>query len=104
MFRILKLPLFWIFALALFLRTYQLGTFPAGFHVDEVKVTWNAYSLFKTGKDDWGHALPLFYNTFGDYRPTGILYATVPTVAVMGLTQLATRLPGALFGSLMVVE
>ena len=58
-----------IFLLALGLRIYKLGTFPVGFHVDEVKVGWNALSILKTGKDDWGNRLALYYNSFGDFRP-----------------------------------
>ena len=52
---LVKNPLFWIFALALFLRIFKLGEFPYGFHVDEVKVAWNALSILKTGRDDQGN-------------------------------------------------
>lgn len=96
-------PLLWIFLLALVLRFCQLSTLPAGFHVDEVKIGWNAYSLWLTGRDDWWHAFPLHYDTFGDQRPTGIFYASVPALAVFGLTQFAVRFTPALFGSLAVI-
>jgi len=92
-----------IFLIALFLRTYRLSTFPFGFHADEVRVGWNAYSILKTGKDDRGNKLALYYNTFGDFRPTGIFYLTIPSIAVFGTNEFAVRFPSALFGALTVI-
>ena len=91
-----------IFILAFFLRTYKLSTLPPGFHVDEVKAGWNAYSLWLTGRDDWLHPFPLHYDTFGDQRPTGLFYAIIPSLKLFGLTQYAVRFTPALFGSLAV--
>ena len=91
-----------IFTLALFLRTYQLENFPVGFHSDEARVAWNAYSILKTGKDDRGNVPSLYYDTFGDYRPTGIFYFTIPSILVFGRNEFAVRFPSALFGALTV--
>src|SRR3989344_1817865 len=91
-----------IFLLALFLRTYRLSTFPFGFHADEVRVGWNAYSILKTGLDDRGNKLALYYNTFGDFRPTGIFYLTIPSIAIFGANEFAVRFPSAFFGALTV--
>lgn len=100
--RLLKAPLFWIFILALVLRIYKLGTFPVGFHADEARVGWNALSILKTGRDDRGNTLALYYNTFGDFRPTGIFYATIPSIAIFGRSEFAVRFPAALLGALTV--
>lgn len=100
--KILKHPLFWIFVLALILRTYKLGEFPIGFHVDEVKVGWNAISILKTGADDSGNKFPLYYNSFGDFRPTGIFYLTIPWVAILGNTIFAVRFSSAFLGALSI--
>lgn len=97
-----KRLLFFIFLVALFLRIFKLGILPAGFHADEVRVGWNAYSIYKTGLDDRGKRLALYYNTFGDYRPTGIFYLTIPSIALFGLSEFATRFPSALIGALTV--
>ena len=88
--------------LALFLRIYKLGTFPYGFHVDEVKVGWNAFSILKTGKDDAGNKFALYYNSFGDFRPTGIFYITIPSVAIFGRNEFAVRFPAAFLGALTI--
>jgi 4-amino-4-deoxy-L-arabinose transferase-like glycosyltransferase len=100
--KVFKSPLFWIFLLALVLRIYQLGEFPYGFHVDEAKVAWNALSILKTGHDDQNQIMPLYYNSIGDFRPSGIFYITVPSIAIFGRTEFATRFPVALFGALLI--
>lgn len=101
--KLIQNPLLYIFLLALLFRTFALGEFPAGFHVDEVKAGWNAYSILKTGLDDWGHPFPVYYDSFGDFRPTGIFYSIIPSILIFGLTEFATRFPGALFGALSVI-
>lgn len=104
MFKLTAFPksLVLVFLTALFLRIYNLGEFPVGFHADEVRVGWNAYSILKTGYDDRGNKLALYYNTFGDFRPTGIFYLTIPSVAAFGNNEFAVRSPSALLGALTV--
>ena len=101
--RMVRSPLFYIFLFALIIRTYHLGTIPNGFHVDEVKVGWNAYSILKTGADDWGKSWQLYYNSFGDFRPSGIIYLDIPFIALFGLHEWVVRLPAALFGALLTI-
>lgn len=97
-----KIGLFFIVVLAAFLRLYRLGEVPPSIISDEASVGYNAYSILKTGKDEWGNFLPLSFPAFGDYKLPGYVYATVPSVAVFGLTDFAVRLPWAIFGVLMV--
>ena len=91
-----------IFALALFIRLFQLSSFPMGFHVDEAKVAWESLSILKTGRDDHGNLLNLYYNSFGDFRPTGIFYTTIPSLIIFGRTNFAVRFPSAFIGALTV--
>lgn len=100
--KVIRSPLFWIFILAFILRIYKLGSFPVGFHVDEAKVGWNALSILKTGRDDKGNLLSLYYNSFGDFRPTGIFYATIPSILLFGRNEFAVRFPSALLGALTI--
>ena len=102
--KLLTHPIFWIFLLALVLRLYNLSEVPYGFHADEARVGWNAYSILKTGADDWGNKFTLHYNTFGDFRPTGYFYLTIPSLLIFGVNEFAVRFPGALAGSLTVVS
>ncbi len=101
--KILKKPLFWIFIFALLLRLAYLSDFPWGFHVDEAKVGWNAYSIIKSGLDDHNQKPGLYYDSFGDYRPTGIFLAAIPSVLLFGNTIFATRFMSAFFGALTVI-
>lgn len=96
-------PLLIIFLLALILRIYQLQVFPFGLHVDEIKVGWNALSILRTGRDDHLNFLSLYYNSFGDFRPTGIFYFTVPSLIAFGRSIFAIRFPSAFFGALTVL-
>lgn len=91
-----------IFILAIFLRFYNLSSYPVGFHQDEASLGYNGYSLMLTGKDDNGNKLPLYIDMFGDNRPSGYHYLTIIPIKLFGLTEFATRFPGALFGSITV--
>lgn len=97
------LPLFSIFVVALLLRIYKLDSVPYGFHIDEAKVGWNAYSILKTGRDDKGNLFSVYYDSFGDFRPAGLIYLVVPSVAIFGNTILAVRLPFAIVGALTIL-
>ena len=79
-----------------FLRLWQLNKFPPGFYSDEALYGYEAYSLSKTGKDQFGNFLPLTIAGFGDYRPAFYIYFTIPFIQWFGLTEFATRLPSAL--------
>lgn len=98
-----KLLVFLILILAFFLRFWQLGENPASLDWDEASLGYNAYSILKTSKDEYGNKLPLSIRSFNDYKPPLYTYLTVPSVAVLGLNELATRLPSAIFGFLAVV-
>ncbi len=86
-----------------FLRLYKLGENPPGLTWDEAALGYNAYSLLKTGADEYGVKLPLTLQSFGDYKPALYAYATIPSVAVFGLTEFAVRLPNAFFGVIAIV-
>lgn len=88
-----------IISLAFFLRVPFLDSFPPGFTPDEASFGYDAHSILKTGKDQWGHTLPLFLESFGDFKPPLYAYLTIPSVAILGLNKFATRLPSALLGT-----
>lgn len=92
-----------IVVLAIFVRTYNLDSIPYGFHIDEAKVGWNAFSILQTGRDDKGNFLPGYYNSFGDFRPAGLIYLIIPSLIIFGKTVFAVRFPFAVFGALTVV-
>src|SRR3989338_7000054 len=91
-----------ILVLAFILRFYKLGLNPPSLDWDENSNAYNAYSILKTAKDQYGNFLPLTTRSFDDYKPPLYMYLNVPTVAIFGLTPFAARLPSAIFGFLTI--
>lgn len=92
-----------VFILALVLRLWSLNNFPAGLNADEAAIGYNAYSLLKTGKDEFGHLWPINFQSFNDYKPGLYFYLVLPSVAIFGLNEWAVRFPSAILGTLTVV-
>jgi 4-amino-4-deoxy-L-arabinose transferase-like glycosyltransferase len=92
-----------IILLAIVLRFWQLGAIPEGFHADETAFGYNAYSLLKTGRDEYGVRFPLVMKSFSDYKAAIYSYITIPFVAAFGLNEWAVRAPSAIFGVLFVL-
>src|SRR5947207_11844011 len=83
---------------ALFLRIYKIDSNPPGLTPDEASLGYNAYSILKTGKDEYGTFLPIIFKSFGDYKPGLYVYLDVPFVALGGLNEVTTRLPSVFAG------
>lgn len=98
-----KLLLILIIALSAFMRFYQLGSNPPGLDWDETAHGYNAYSILKTGRDEYGYFMPLSFRSFDDYKPPLYTYMVVPSVAVFGLNNFAVRFPSAVLGILAVL-
>ncbi len=98
-----KLILILILLLAAFLRLPLLDQLPSGITIDEAGQGYSAYSILKTGRDEWGDFLPLNPRGFGDYKPPVFMYVLVPSVAIFGLNEFAIRFPSAIAGILTVL-
>ncbi len=82
------------------LRVVGLTQMPPALNWDEISHGYNAYSILKTGKDEWGQLLPITnFRAYGDYPLPLNLYLTIPFIAVFGLNQIGLRLPHALLGT-----
>lgn len=92
-----------ILVLAGVVRTYDLVDNPPGFFTDEASSGYNAYAVLHTGKDEHGERLPLFFKSFGEYRPPIFVYSQIPLIAVLGLSELSVRLTSAIYGMLTVL-
>jgi 4-amino-4-deoxy-L-arabinose transferase-like glycosyltransferase len=92
-----------VLILAAILRLVSLGSIPAGISPDEISQGYTAYSLLKTGHDEWGVSWPLTsFRSFVDYKAPLQTYLMIPSVALFGLNEFAIRLPSALFGILSI--
>lgn len=85
-----------ILLFTLFFRLYQLEVIPPSPSLDEVSIGYNAYSILKTGKDEYGNAYPLLLRAYDDYRPALYVYLVVPFVGLFGLSALSVRLPSVI--------
>ncbi|MBU1327474.1 glycosyltransferase family 39 protein [Patescibacteria group bacterium] len=92
-----------IILLAVIVRFWHLGGVPPSPDWDEAALGYNAYSILKTARDEYGTFLPLALRSYDDYKPPLYMYLTVPSVAVFGLNTWAVRLPSAIFGILAVI-
>lgn len=91
-----------IFILSLGLRTVSLDRIPVSMTIDEVAVAYNAYSILKTGRDEYGISFPLAFRSIGDYKAPLLVYIMVPAIHIFGLDEFGTRITVALFGAMTV--
>lgn len=96
------IPLFCVLALGAAFRFYHLTTVPPSLSHDETAIAYNAFSILKTGKDEYGKQFPLLFRSFDDYKLPGMVYATVPSVALFGKSEMGARFPSAFLGTLTI--
>jgi 4-amino-4-deoxy-L-arabinose transferase-like glycosyltransferase len=92
-----------IILLSAILRFYKITDSPPSLNWDEVSHGYNAYSILKSGRDEWGEILPVIFRAYGDYKLPVYVYTTVVSVALFGLNTFSVRLPSILAGVLSVV-
>lgn len=91
-----------IVLLGFFLRFYNLSNIPISLNHDETAIGYNAYSILKTGADEYGKIMPLSLKSFGDWKlPLYPLIDILPIV-FFGLNEFAVRLPSAIAGLLAI--
>lgn len=88
--------------MALLLRVWALDVSPPGLDADEVSLGYNAYSLLRTGRDEYGQPWPLTFRAFGEYKRPAYVYAAIPGLAVWGPTPVGVRMAAAVAGTLSV--
>lgn len=82
---------------------YKLETIPPGLYVDEAVVGYNAYSILKTGNDEYGMTMPAAFRFFGSYTPPLQVYLLVPILAIFDLSIFSTRLISVALGMSAVI-
>jgi 4-amino-4-deoxy-L-arabinose transferase-like glycosyltransferase len=95
-----KIALILIVIVGLFLYLYKLDVIPAGFYVDEALTGYNAYSILKTSRDEYGKLYPIALRFFGSYSPPLYTYLTIPFISIFGLNITSVRLLSAIVGAL----
>ena len=92
-----------IFAAGTFLRFWRLDKIPTSLYCDEISFGYNAWSILKIGRDEFGQFLPLTFRAFDDWRPPLFIYSTVVSEAVFGVNDWAVRFPSAMAGTLLII-
>lgn len=98
--------LFWFFLLFFYFisRLALIDRIPPGVSNDEADNGYEAYSLLKTGRDQWGVVWPVTdFLGFGDHRLPIYIYLTIPSVALAGLNSASIRFPAIIFGAGIVI-
>lgn len=87
-----------IIALGAILRLWGLGGLPRGFFRDEAALGYNAFSIWETGKDEYGVSFPVVFRSFEVFFLPLYVYLSAPIVGFFGLTETTTRLISAFSG------
>ena len=98
-----KLFFVFIIIIAVFFRFFNLSQIPPQATVDEVSIGYNAYSILKTGADEYSAKFPVLLRAYDDWRPALYTYLVIPFVALFDLNVLSVRLPSAILGTLGVL-
>jgi 4-amino-4-deoxy-L-arabinose transferase-like glycosyltransferase len=91
-----------IFIFSFVFRFFDLVNTPEGFDQTEAAFGYNAYSVIKSGGDEYGVKYPLILTSVGDFKLAGYMYWEVPFVAIFGLSEFSVRL-SALVASLITL-
>ncbi len=85
-----------------FLRFFRLGEFPVHLNHDEIAQLYDALSIAKTGRDIYGNFFPTIFKSVNDYKSPFYTYVTSLFIIFFGSSELIIRLPGAVFGTLII--
>jgi len=88
--------------LAILTRLYKLGQAPKGLYLDEAGQGYSAYSILKTGKDEFGKSFPIVFRSFNDFKTPVYIYLVVPLIPTFGLTAFTVRFPSFSFSILTI--
>ncbi|MDO8658001.1 MAG: glycosyltransferase family 39 protein [Candidatus Levybacteria bacterium] len=91
-----------IVVVATFFRFYNLSSVPPSASLDEASIGWNAYSILKTGGDEYGNKFPILLRAYDDWRPALYVYLVIPFVKIFGLNALSVRLPSVILSVIAV--
>ena len=83
---------------AIVVRFLWLGEIPPSLNWDEVSHGYNAYSILKTSKDEWGNMLPIIFRAYGDYKLPVYIYLTALAELFFGLNYFSVRLISVIAG------
>lgn len=94
--------LIWIILIAAAFRLPYLGSHMPSLYGDEIAIGYNAMSIVKTGRDEFGKFMPLQFQSWGDQKNPVYIYSVALVQLVTGATPASVRLPSAIAGIIAV--
>lgn len=91
-----------ILLLAAFLRFYNLKNVPPSASLDEASIGYNAYSVLKTGGDEYGEFPLISQRGYDDWRRSTYLFLVVPFIGLFDLNAVSVRLPAVILSILTI--
>lgn len=92
-----------IIAVAFFIRIWNISNVPPSLNWDEVSHGYNAYSILKTGRDEWGEYFPTIFRAYGDNKLPVYIYSVIPSILILGLNEIGVRFPSVLAGTFTIL-
>jgi 4-amino-4-deoxy-L-arabinose transferase-like glycosyltransferase len=71
---------------------------PPGYHRDEAALSFNAYTIATTGRDEDGALMPLFFRSYGDYKSPLYVYVLAGLFRITGPHKDVARAFSAVLG------
>ena len=101
--KIIVLLLGLILLLSFTVRFYKVTEDPPALNWDETSIAYNAYSILKTGKDEWNQPFPIHFKSYGEYKLPAQVYLSIPGIYFFGLNELGVRITPVIYGTLTVL-
>lgn len=92
-----------IILIAVFLRVWNLDQVPPSVSMDEASIGWNAYSVLKTGGDEFGEFPLISQRGYDDWRRSTYLLLTIPFIQLFDLNPVSIRMPSVILPVLTVL-
>jgi len=87
-----------ILIVAASLRLPFLNKHVVSLYGDEIAIGYNAYSIVKTGRDEFGKFMPLQFKSWGDQKNPVYIYSVALVQLFTGPTTASVRIPSAIAG------
>ncbi len=87
-----------ITVLFLFTRLFYLGVIPKGLHIDEIGMSYDAYSLSHYGMDRYNVHYPVYLRNFGGGQSALYAYLTAFLLRFFSYSTFIIRLPAVIMG------
>ena len=91
-----KIFLFIIIIISIFSRFYKLSSIPYTINQDEAFGAYNAYTIYKFGKDSYGKKYPVYLTVWGHGMSILLSLLEIPFIYFLDLNTLSIRLPSAI--------